>query len=77
MQDLIKKLMREMDEDKQASYVKRVSHIMREEAAPATAIGAITQNFFADWGVTGIRFFRDGAVRIPYVDYDPSLVPKK
>jgi peptide/nickel transport system substrate-binding protein len=77
LHDLIGKLMRDMDADKRAMYVKRISHITREEAAPASGIGSVNQTYYANWGVTGIRFFSDGAVRIPYVDYDPALIPKK
>jgi hypothetical protein len=76
LHDLIGKLMRDMDADRRASYVSRISHIMREEAAPASAIGSANMTYYADWGVKGIKFFRDGAVRIMYVDYDPALVPK-
>jgi ABC-type transport system substrate-binding protein len=73
LHDLIGKLMREMDANQRASYVTRISHLMREEAAPSTGIGSANLVYYADWGVTGIRFFRDGTVRVMYVDYDPTL----
>jgi peptide/nickel transport system substrate-binding protein len=76
MHDLIEKLQREMDAGKRASYVTRISHIIRDEAAPATGVCSLNMTYYSDWGVSGIYYFRDGSVRMMYVDYDPSLVPK-
>jgi ABC-type transport system substrate-binding protein len=77
MNKLIARLLIEMDADKRAEYVTRVSHIIREEAAPHSAITTVDQVWYADWGVTGINYFSDGSTRIMYANYDPSLVPKK
>jgi peptide/nickel transport system substrate-binding protein len=77
MQELIAQLMREMDADKRASYVRRISNIMREEFAPVTAIGSVNMSFYIDWGVKGVEIAKDGTVRTMYVDFDPALVPKK
>jgi peptide/nickel transport system substrate-binding protein len=75
MDSLIDQLGREMDKGKQSEYVSEISRIMREEAAPASGIYSANMTYYADWGVSGIYYFRDGGVRMMYVDYDPSQVP--
>lgn len=75
MNELIKKIKVEMDADTRNGYVSQVSHMIREEAAPHSAIVQMNLKEAIDYGVTGIDLFTDGNFRTTYVTYDPSLVP--
>lgn len=75
MNELIKKIKVEMDTDMRNGYVSQVSHMIRDEAAPHSAIVQMNLKEAIDYGVTGIDLFTDGNFRTTYVTYDPSLVP--
>jgi peptide/nickel transport system substrate-binding protein len=76
LHDLIGRVLREMDVEKRNADIGRISHLMREEAAPASGICSSKMAWYVDLGVTGIRFASDGTQRVQYIDYNPSLVEK-
>ena len=77
MNALIEKIKIEMDTETRNEYISQVSKIIREEAAPHSAIVQMNLKEAIDYGVTGIDLFTDGNFRTKYVTYDPSLATQK
>ena len=63
MNALIEKIKIEMDTETRNEYISQVSKIIREEAAPHSAIVQMNLKEAIDYGVTGIDLFTDGNFR--------------
>lgn len=72
MNELIKKASQTMDEEARADYFKQVTARMREMSAPHSALYSPYSRYAVDYGVVGLDLYRDGTIRVAYVDYDEN-----
>lgn len=73
LNSLIEQGLKTIDTDERAAIYGQAMARLREVSAPHTGLYAPYANFAVDRGVTGLDLYRDGTLRVAYVDYNPEL----
>jgi ABC-type transport system substrate-binding protein len=77
LNNLIIKSNQEADPKVRAGYFTQINSIIRKESGPHTAIDQLKTTQAVDYGVTGLKLYKDGYFNYRWVTYDPNLAPKK
>lgn len=72
MNTLIKNAATTMDDTERAELYKQIMVRMREVSAPHTGLYSPLSNYAVNYGVVGLDLYRDGTLRVAYVDYDET-----
>ncbi len=72
LNSLIQQGLKTIETEERAGIYKQAMERMREVSAPHTGLYAPYANYAVNFGVKGLDLYRDGTLRLAYVDYDAS-----